>query len=82
MLSGKVRSGGSAKNWDTIIEGGTRLRIKDVPRPIAERAGWTIIAPNAPETIAKIAAIDRESLTAERGRLVARIAEIDDLLSG
>lgn len=87
LLSGGFGSGGSAKNWKTVTnsaEGATVL-VRDVPRAIAdrlmtpggldgERADSVTIEPESP-------VVDRQALTDERARLVARIADIDAILA-
>lgn len=77
LLSGSFTSGGSMKNWTTRAgSGGAVVLVRDFPRAAAEAlAGSDVtIEPEAP-------LIDREALAAERERLVARLAEIDALLT-
>jgi hypothetical protein len=82
VIEGKFGSGGSVKNWCTMVRSGTTFRVLDVPRPKAEalvaNPEWCskieIEQPEAPP------AIDRDALIAERTRLAARLAEIDALL--
>ena len=78
--AGGVRSGGSVKNWDTVIKEGSILTIYDVPRAAVEqKTNWNDdygtfeILETQP---------NREALLAERKSLVKRIAEIDGLLEG
>lgn len=37
MLSGRIRSGGSRKNWAAIVEAGTRFKITDLPAYVADK---------------------------------------------
>lgn len=37
LVTGRIRSGGSMKNWRTCANEGTQFKILDVPRPLAER---------------------------------------------
>jgi len=78
VVSGGFRSGGSAKNPTVDWDDDTLFELRDVPRSAAERA-----VTQAPEHVEITASsgVDYEALKAERQRLVARIAEIDELLS-
>lgn len=80
FTKGSPRSGGSVRNWETVIPAGCVVQIFRVPIDLAER-----IVADPPEDVAlriidtpKIN--DRGSLLAEKERLLARIAEIDHLL--
>ena len=81
LVEGRVRSGGSAKNWETVIDAGSVLVLRDVPEPIALRRvcdkedRLVEILPSAAATV------DVPALQAEREKLVARMAEIDAILS-
>lgn len=81
--AGSVTSGGSVKNWRTIVNDGCVVVVHDVPRRAAqyllgegayEGERYEILEPTIP------AAIDRNALEQERVRLTARIAEIYALL--
>ena len=85
VLSGGFASGGSMKNWKTVIHEDTVVLVRDVPRALADRlladggldqekAVAVAIEPEAP-------AIDRDALAKERERLVARVAEIESILA-
>ena len=70
----KARSGGSMKNWATCIDitgDNPEIIIYDVPKKKAESCEDVEIMETK---------IDREKLAAEKERLLARIAEIDELL--
>lgn len=76
--AGKPTSGGSAKNWASVVAEGSVVVLAAVPRALLERGdlpdGVTAeIVPAGPT-------IDRAALAAERERLAARIAEIDATL--
>lgn len=83
LLSGGFTSGGSVKNWGTSVkkEGATVL-LHDVPRAAAQEyvdhpvSGVVveILESNPPVTP------EASALMTERARLVARLAEIDELL--
>lgn len=79
VLEGGFTSGGSVKNWYTVVKGGHAVvLIRDFPgvtaRKLVEQGmEWISIEQEAPM-------IDRSALEAERARLVARVAEIDHLI--
>lgn len=79
-LKGGFGSGGSVKNWETRVDYGTIVLVRDMPKDavdalIAEghRSRVYSIEPEAP-------VVDAAALRAERDRLLVRIAEIDALL--
>lgn len=84
FIKGKPTSGGSRPNWFTEIPAGSVVELYDVPRSIYTRdlpKLWDkcpslriSIKDNAPT-------LDRAALEAEKARLLARVAEIDALLS-
>ena len=77
IKSGKFGSGGSAKNWLTIAEDGTSFIMRDVSRSLVEaNMEKSIQAEIISETD-----IDIEALKAEKEKLVARLAEIENLLT-
>ncbi|GEM_PF-366351 len=90
VLSGRVTSGGSVKNWYTVMREGAVVLIRDVPREAAEReiAEWTTRGLGSADIVpeqtpaARPIAVDRAALEAERARLLARLAEIDATLGG
>lgn len=75
VSGGFAASGGSVKNPGLAAKPGTVLEIRDIPR--AALAG--IPERYSPEVVEMT--VDRDALIAERERLVARLAEIDALLS-
>ena len=81
LLEGGFTSGGSMKNWDTRAKSttGAIVLVRDFPRSEAER-----MAAECPEEVAiepEGPVIDHAALTAEREKLVARLVQIDALLS-
>lgn len=88
LLAGGFGSGGSMKNWTTKThsETGATVLVRDVPVAMAERL-IAELAANGIQGVLSIAVepeapkIDVAALTAERERLVARLAEIDRLLT-
>lgn len=86
LANGSVGSGGSMKNWLTVISEGSVIVVHDIPRKLAEAyVGRTRgyegeryeIVECAP---AKVDAHDKEALRSERMRLATRLAEIDAIL--
>lgn len=80
--AGKIDSAGSAKNWKTVAREGTVIRVLDVPRATAEALCAADHQAYRVEIVgdAGPVAVDRESLAAERNRLLARVVEIDAIL--
>lgn len=82
LIDGGFDSGGSRNNWCTVVDsGGAVVVIHDFPRQRAERLaknpGKFKVSIETPQAVT----IDAEALRSERERLLARIAEIDALLS-
>jgi len=73
LLEGKISSGGSVKNWYTVIHAGTKFRVEQVPDGFVSDDDWEIV-----ETITtdKMAA-----LLEKKTRLENRIAEINAQLA-
>jgi len=83
FAAGAPQSGGSVKNWRTVIPAGSVVEIYNVPLQFAEQE----IKRNKSQDdkiefeIKKGSCkIDREALAAERERLLLRISEIDQIL--
>ena len=77
FLEGEPGSGGSRNSWNTYIDAGSVVQVRNVPEsmltePLPDGATYEIV-PSKP-------AIDREALLAEKERLLARIAEINKML--
>ena len=79
IKSGKFSSGGSAKNWLTVVENGTSFIMRDVSRSLVEsNMEKSIQAEIISET--ETTGMDTEALKAEKEKLVARLSEIENLL--
>lgn len=79
FLEGSPRSGGSVKNWHTVVPEGCVVLLYDVPRSI-------VTADRLPDCVSfeieeRRPEIERKDLLEERERLMKRIAEIDALLA-
>lgn len=81
FLEGRPKSGGSVKNWETVIPAGCVAEIRDVPRSKLEDIESEISGDGLVEIVDAAPQIDRPALAAERDRLVARLAEIDAALA-
>ena len=78
LVSGTMRSGGSHQYWKTVVEKGAEFVIRGIPKDAVDGYkgdGWKV------EVLPDDSAEKRRSLTEERERLSARIAEIDALLA-
>ena len=79
FIAGAPESCGSVKNWSTCIPEGSVCEVYRVPKAVAEN----VIANTDAAYKAHIKGavkIDREKLIAEKQVLLARLAEIDQLL--
>lgn len=80
LLKGKIDSGGSMKNWRTIIGDGSVFELRDV----TERAAKVEFDKYNSETykveIIAQCKINLDALTAEKERLLQRLTEIEELL--
>ena len=78
FIQGAPRSGGSMKNWLTVIPSGCVVKCLRGPRAALDAAelpdGVTMEIINT--------RMDREALEDEKARLLARLAEIEKLLNG
>ncbi len=75
----KPLSGGSMKNWRTVLPDGAIIVIHDLPETaVAEKLDWD----DEYGTVEVIAdgGIDRNALKSEKAALLARLTEIDKLL--
>jgi len=71
-LSGTITSGGSVKNWDTVVREGASFQVSIPVSQAIETDEWAV------EKIETV--IDKADLIAERERLMARIAEINRMM--
>lgn len=77
LRDGRVRSGGSIKNWLTVIDEGTELVVHDVPEAMADTyvKGTRTKTGVRVEFMPSVAVADAAGLAAERERLAARILD-------
>lgn len=83
IISGKVGSNGSAKNWVSTVEAGSKIILKNVSKAIYEKEIEATLAKYGKDCTIKVIDqnIDREALKAEKEKLMARLAEIEKLLA-
>ena len=77
ITKGDITSGGSARNWASVVTAGTVAKLVAVPKQLLEN----VQLPEGVELRVISQAIDRDALVAERDRLLARLAEIEELLA-
>lgn len=77
-LSGKPESGGSIKNWSSIVPAGSVIRLSNVPWALLDSLD---LPPDIDIEYHGNDPVDKEALLEERARLTARIEEIDKLLT-
>lgn len=79
LESGNVTSGGSMKNWRTIIKAGSVVTVYDVPKQAVEKGlGWA----DWYGTYEVMEKTDpKAALLAEKAALMERLAEIERLLA-
>lgn len=82
-LEGKPKSGGSKKNWGSIVPEGSVVKITNIPKSVyeskiqdLEKAGKYYYTIELEGT-----KIDREALLEEKEKLLARLKEIEKILS-
>lgn len=77
VLEGGFSSGGSSKNWATTVNpGGAKVLIRNFSRIAAQKGEWEDFTVK----IIEDREIDLDSLRSEKERLLARVAEIEELL--
>ena len=76
FVKGAPKSAGSARNWGTEIPKDSVCVVSNIPKAMLER-----VLPENIEIEVLEQSVDRDALTEERERLLARIAEIDRLLT-
>lgn len=77
FLQGQPRSGGSAKNWMTIVPAGCVVKLPKIPKEISQN-------PTLPDGVRMEVDVSKSSrceLEKERDKLLARLAEIEQLLA-
>lgn len=80
FILGDPDSGGSSKNWKTVIPKGSEFRIFNVPRSMYEKYIETSEEYPDIEVENITCDIDVKALKEEREKLLKRLEEIDDLL--
>ena len=79
FLEGKPTSGGSMKNWESVVPAGAVVLLRHVPLTV-----WEEEKDNeyyTAELVDEGKDVKRKELEEEKARLLARIAEIDKLLA-
>lgn len=76
--AGGPRSGGSAKNWRSVVEEGSVAILRNVPETMLDKAE---LPEGVTMEIIQDSGIDRAALMAEKEKLLARLAEIESLLN-
>lgn len=76
--AGGPRSGGSAKNWRSVVEEGSVAILRNVPETMLDKAE---LPAGVTMEIIQDSGIDRAALTEEKEKLLARLAEIESLLN-
>lgn len=77
FTKGAPKSGGSVKNWHTIVPAGCEFILHDVAKNVIREVDGIEY-----EIIEAGTTINREALEAEKAKLVKRLAEIEALLNG
>lgn len=82
FTEGRPTSGGSRANWTTIVPSESTIEIYNVAADYAKQEIAKLDARDPyTATIKTVPQIDRDAVLVERERLMARVAEIDALLS-
>lgn len=77
FLEGKPHSGGSVKNWETVVPEGCVVKLPKLPKMATEAADL----PDGVTMRILGEGIDRSALEEEKAKLLARIAVIDAILN-
>ena len=81
-LQGKPKSGGSRNNWDSIVPEGSIIKIINIPKGVYESKIEDMKKHENYYTIEiEGTKIDREALLEEKEKLLARLKEIEKILS-
>ena len=76
--AGGPRSGGSAKNWRSVVEEGSVVILRNVPEAMLDKAE---LPEGVTMEVIRDSGIDRASLMEEKEKLLARLDEIEKLLN-
>lgn len=77
VLSGKLTSGGSMRNWRTVAREGTVIKVRNVPKAALAITNDM----NVTVEVVEENEVDRAALIAEKEKILARLAEIEKLLA-
>lgn len=82
-IKGKATSGGSVKNWTSIVSNGAEIMIYNVSKELWDRYQDKLAEGEEFDYTAELVQkkIDVDALNAEKAKLLSRIAEIDVLIS-
>ena len=81
FLEGKPTSGGSMKNWESVVPAGCVVLLRHVPLSVWEQDKDSDSEYYTAEIIDEGKDVKRKELEEEKARLLARIAEIDKELA-
>lgn len=77
FTAGGPASGGSAKNWRSVVEAGSVVVLRSVPETMLDNAE---LPEGVTMEIIQDGSIDRAALMEEKEKLLARLAEIEKML--
>lgn len=78
-IKGSPQSGGSVKNWRSIVPSDSVVILSDVPETLFQRFNPDLVPGLTVEKVVEES--NREVLLAERERLLKRIKEIDEIIA-
>jgi hypothetical protein len=81
LEEGRIGSAGSYINWTTAVDAGTQVILFDVPKALVLAGGEKHVEINIVESNQTTSEEQEGDLTAERERLLARLAQIDAVLA-
>ena len=81
LEEGKITSSGSHANWTTAVASGTVVLLFDVPKALVLAGGPKFVEVKIVEPGQSIVGDQTAELASERDRLMARVAQIDALLT-
>ena len=81
FLEGEPTSGGSCKNWESVVPAGSVVLLRHVPLTVWEQEKDGDNGGYVAEIVDEGRDVKRKELEAEKTRLLARIAEIDKELA-
>lgn len=76
--AGSLRSDGSRANWYSVVEEGSVAILRNVPETMLDKAE---LPEGVTMEVIRDSGIDRAALTEEKEKLLARLAEIENLLN-